>query len=628
MTSKSELPPLPPSYDEATASAVTSILPAERPVPAQLIRRKPVASAAGSSSRTATTYGFAKPHLDHDESGKAVEDIKCTNKDDVPTSSSVPPDSARPVSRQTILRQAAQYPTTSTITPITRPSSAKASSLSALKTGFEEARHFAGGLMYHPIEFSKHYSILRHSHGLVYYRGSATSITLSIFSDQTLAKTRMFWLQPKGWTGHTGLKVKALVRSTSDWINVTPVNQISAYQLSATDERAWQRDIKQFQRKAEGYTAKHKIRETVILRIPVDAQDGYWRILLCDEKKKILCPSPVFRLLSASSSPSSLRGASLGNLPLEIGASVLSQLGTAQVQGVISPITDSITNAMQSAMPYQPGVLAQEAGTMAVDEAYTRSGAQERVEAANAAYDAARDATYSPVSTDSSTVDSGPQPPYPITIASRIEPNIGRTSVDLGMPTVKLRSIPPDVSHKLSGYYFGWARLTTPQAQARPSKDSITWYPSVISILPDVHSASSVIANVLKTATVYLIHDIDTTNLVGASVEVRILGFIRPHTLAHASAETGYDEPSADDALLAFVQDVAFAQDILEREGWDADAGQNQSDIDWTDRYVASRTNLMKQIDRIPTTSMGIRTARDTLKDRAVGTGGVFVVRG
>jgi len=617
MGSESKLPP-PPSYDEATTSAVTSIVPAERPVSAQVIRRKPVASAATSTSYTASTYGCAKPLRDHEESEEVTESIECTTHEHgvVISSSISPPHSARPASRKAIPRQAEQHPA-----PLTRPSPAKPSTLSALKTGYEEARHFAGGLMHHPVESTKHFSILRHSHGLVYYRGSATSITLSMFSDQPLPKTRTLWLQHKGWTGHTGLKVKALVRSTSDWINVTPVNQISASQLPTPDERAWQRDIEQFQRKAERYTAQHKLRETAILRIPIDAQDGYWRMLLCDEKKRILCPSPVFRLLSASSSPSSLRGASLGNLPLEIGASILSQLGTAQLQGVISPITDSITSAMQSAMPYQPGVLAEEAGTIAVDEAYTRSGAQERVEAATAAYDAARDATYNPVDT-SHTVDSGPQPLYPINIASKIVPNIGHISLDLGMPTVKLKSIPPDISHKLSGHYFGWVRLTPPQEQARPGN----WYPSVISILPDVHSACSVIANVLKTATVYVISDLDTTPP-GASIEIRILGFIRSH-MRYPSAETRDDEPSADDTLLAMVQDVAFAQNMLERDSWDADAGQNQSDIDLTSRYVTTRTSLMRRIDRIPTTTMGIRTARDILKDRAVGTGGVSVVRG
>src|ERR1700733_12867896 len=54
------------------------------------------------------------------------------------------------------------------------------------RTAMEEARHFAGGLISHPFESNKHFSILRHSHGLVYYKGPSTNLAITIFSDKPL----------------------------------------------------------------------------------------------------------------------------------------------------------------------------------------------------------------------------------------------------------------------------------------------------------------------------------------------------------------------------------------------------------------------------------------------------------
>lgn len=627
---KPPLSALPPTYDEATASDANLEHSNSQPRSMLIIPRKPLSSAVRPPSHTALSSESAQLPL-RDESGMITSDISSVQLDQESSAAAVlRTHSLPPVHSQAVIGQL-EHASTAPIaaTPIAT-SEAKAKTLSALRSGFEEARHFAGGLMHHPVESTKHFSILRHTLGLVYYRGTSTSIALSIFSDQRLPKGRTLWLQPKGWTGHTGLKVKALVRSTNDWTDVTPCNQVQVSQLPPSDERAWQRDIKQFTRKAEGNASKHKLRETVVIRIPVDVQDGYWRVVLCDEKKRSLCPSPVFRVASASGSPGSLRGASLGNLPLEIGANIISQLGAAHVQGIISPISETVTSTIQSAMPYQPGAIVQEAGTMAANEAYTRSGTQERIVAANSAYDAAREATYASV-TGGDDLDSGPQHAFPVSLSSKVIAGTGRASATLGMPTANLRSIPDDVSHKLCGFYFGWSRITfPPNASSQESawgKDHLAWHPSVIYILPDAYKASSVVANVHKTASVFLIHDFESASFFDATIDVRILGFIRPYMPPKASAETGYDEPTADDVLLAAVEDVAFTQSMLEREGWGPDAGVKQGDRNWTKQYVSTRTNVMRQIDRVPTAQVGIRTARDTLKDRAVGTGGVFVVR-
>ncbi|KAI5359007.1 hypothetical protein Slin14017_G099090 [Septoria linicola] len=193
---------------------------------------------------------------------------------------------------------------------------------SAVGTALNDAKHFAGGLVSHPFEATKHYAILRHSLGLVYYRGHTTSVTITIFSDRPLPANRRLYIQRRGYSGKTGLAVGATLGIRSAWIDVTPVDEICADQVRLSDERAFQRDIIKFMTKAKTSTSMHSHRpaETLVIRIPAACEDGYFRIvLLHDGARKVLCPSPVFRCASASMDPSVLRGASLRTLPLELG---------------------------------------------------------------------------------------------------------------------------------------------------------------------------------------------------------------------------------------------------------------------------------------------------------------------
>lgn len=169
--------------------------------------------------------------------------------------------------------------------------SSQSSTSSQLKKAYEEARHFAGGLIQRPIESTKHFTILRHSHGLVFYQGSSTSLAISIFSDEPLPLDRSLWLQSKGWTGKTGMRAKAFMGRNANWLNVTPTVAVGTEQLNPTDERAWQRDFQKFQRKAPAkIRGRHQLRETAVVHIPAEAGDGYFQIVLCtlDKKKNFL----------------------------------------------------------------------------------------------------------------------------------------------------------------------------------------------------------------------------------------------------------------------------------------------------------------------------------------------------
>ncbi|KAF2207566.1 hypothetical protein CERZMDRAFT_102248 [Cercospora zeae-maydis SCOH1-5] len=190
----------------------------------------------------------------------------------------------------------------------------------AAGTALNDAKHYAGGLISHPYEATKHYAILRHSLGVVYYRGLTTRATITIFSDGALPASRQLWLQKRGFSGKAGLALGVAMGSKSSWIDVTPVEEATIDQLPHADERAWQRDITKFLSKVKDDKAlqNHRPIETLVVRIPFACQDGYFRIVLCDGKN-VLCPSPVFRCASTSCDPSILRGASLRTLPLEIG---------------------------------------------------------------------------------------------------------------------------------------------------------------------------------------------------------------------------------------------------------------------------------------------------------------------
>ncbi|KAL4872319.1 hypothetical protein BDV12DRAFT_193412 [Aspergillus spectabilis] len=72
-----------------------------------------------------------------------------------------------------------------------------------------DARHFLGGLIHHPSESTEHYSILRHSHVVVFYRGPTTSVNVSIIADTLLPADRSLWLQCKGWSARTGMRAKS-----------------------------------------------------------------------------------------------------------------------------------------------------------------------------------------------------------------------------------------------------------------------------------------------------------------------------------------------------------------------------------------------------------------------------------
>jgi len=502
-----------------------------------------------------------------------------------------------------------------------------------LKSAFEEVRQFAGGLVSHPYESTKHYSILRHSHGLVYYSGPFTNLAITIFSDRELPPDRTLWLQRKGWTGKAGLKVGALLGSKSAWVDVTPTNQAMPDQVKPTDERAWQRDIKKFLDKAPKEIRSHKARQTCVLRIPSEADDGYLRVVLCaGDGKKVLCPSPVFRLASTSASGSSIKGASLSTLPLEIGVKIASVVANNTVTNTLSPVIDTAKTYAtdQIAQVYHPGFIAQEAMTAAYDS----SGVPDRIDNANQQFDNTRDMSYQAL--EHSTYDalarpdivgddSGPRSPFPVRFHGRVVAGTGRSKALLNMPTANLANVPEDILLKYKGVFFGWAAVSSPKQQEAGEDISDAWYEAVITIAPQADARKTVLEkNMVR---VYLVHDFGSSQFSGAKLSVMLMGFLRPAD----HVDLGPDEDT-DSLLFDFYKDVAVTTASLARPAWKADVTlanikSAQSSRSLTERYVDLRQSGQKQLDRVPLHKLGVRTESDILKDRLVGNGGIWIPR-
>ncbi|KAL2801775.1 hypothetical protein BJX63DRAFT_151209 [Aspergillus granulosus] len=453
-----------------------------------------------------------------------------------------------------------------------------------------DARHFLGGLIHHPSESTRHYSILRHSHGVVFYRGPTTSVTVSIFADAPLPADRSLWLQCKGWSGKTGMRAKALFRLQDDWVNVSPSVAIRADQVEPNKERAWQRDIGKFYKKASSRVRDtHRLRETVVARIPPDAEDGYFQLILCQGEKKVLCRSPVFRILSTSIDPSSLRGASLTTMPLEIGALVAGTYAQAMASRVMTPVT---TVASTVTAAYRPGWLEQ----TAVMTAYEVSGIGNRSEQDEPAPNAPP------------SIENGPQAPYPLSLTARPIQPLDHTRISV--------KIPSDVQDKLRGFFFGWARLVPDQP----------WQMAILSVRSwDASAATGPVSlshTTRKVAALRLLHD-SLPYPPPSTFTLRLLGFLRPD-IPPPSARTERDlvaahAAAAEAAMQADRYDTEYVHAILDHPLWGPEATPDRKG--WFGRAKDGAGNAVMRGQKI-IEKIGVRSG---LEHEAVG--GYYIVR-
>ncbi|KAL2062580.1 hypothetical protein VTL71DRAFT_5652 [Oculimacula yallundae] len=500
-------------------------------------------------------------------------------------------------------------------------SSQTSNSSSFIQEAFREARHFAGGLITHPVESSKHFSILRHSHGLVFYQGVNTTLAISIFSDQPLPADRTIWLQSKGWSGKTGMRARAFMGRNGNWINVTPSLSVGTEQLKPTDERAWQRDITHFRKKpTRNIQQYHILRETAVVRIPEEAEDGYFQLVLCfGDKKKVLCPSPVFRILSTSTSPGSIRGASLTTLPLELGVIAFGTYARNTAGRVVGPVATVVQSRVQKFMPSWVTQQATSAaiGVMKPSEVSTdMNGNQSRAQS-----------TFGP-STGESILEEGPQAPFPLRFIANSEPAVVGIE-QFNMPGMALTGLPANIAQNISGFYLGWVRFLKQPTMGSSKASDDTWYQAVISALPISPQIPGT-----KTVIIRLTRDSEEWSPQRRVIEIRIMGLIRPDDpLQRDALRRGLqarDAEAAEAVMLAEMNDIMLTENVLDHPAWSPEAMPRISARPGTSGGQSVRMAVQRQISKVPFHKIGVRSPMGDgvgVRDTPFAANGYFVVR-
>lgn len=487
------------------------------------------------------------------------------------------------------------------------------------------------GFFSNPIESTKHFSIFRHGPFIKPYQGSSTSITISIFSDKPLTAKRTLWLQQKGFSGTRGMKMKAFLGKNEDWLDVTPTIEVSADQLK--DETANERDINNFAKKApKNVRDKHVVRQTAVIRIPADAGDGYWVVVLCKgSKKNVLCRSSHFRIMSASLDPSCIRGASFSTIGFEIGAKMASTYAKGAAVAVAAPAAAAFA-AQTAVLKHLPSSIKHKA----VKKAYkaTEGIVASTVEQANGRYDELQAESTQTLGMTEFELDAGPKAPYPIRFLGRahveeIDKVDETKQFDMASVIFTITGVAEDILGRLCGHYYGWVR------KSKASKDE-PWSQAIISVLlVDISQATKVSHTMInkKEVTIRLFEKFAEMPLHKISHDIRLLGLIRADDPATRrlmdKAIEANDEQAQNVALLQQVHDVTTAQGILDHPAWSADGagGKSTGLKKISDGLANTRLAAQRQADRVPVHRLGVRTDSDLVKDRLLATKGFYVVR-
>lgn len=496
--------------------------------------------------------------------------------------------------------------------------SAKPKDESKWKAALGEAQYFAGGLISHPSESTRHYSIIRHSSALVWYRGPKTSVSITILSDSPLPGTRTLWLQQKGFSGNMGMSLKALVGTTNSWIEVTPAMKAAPENIAEGDERGIQRDLKRFAKKASGKTKSHIPRETHVVRIPAAAEDGYFRLVLCcgEDSKKVLCGSPVFRVASTSTDMSVARGASLSTMPLEVGVKVASTVGQQVAKRYAGVAGAVVQSRAARAIPNA-------AVKKVAQAAYARSGVGTAVQESWKAGKAGR---YDPLVQISSVVDplavvgsdEGPEKPFPLPFDGKVVEGTGWSSHTLGISTANLREVPDEIKMRLKGTFAAWACILPKPGIEGLSHD---WHEAIVAIAPFRNAVPGIVIK-NKVAVHILSDDLADANFIGARVKVILMAYLHPPNTD--------DDP--DELVKEHAQDVMTTLGSLDRENWGPTETLStmrtlRSERSFTERLNGATSKVQNGVDRIPIHLAGVRSESGTMRDQVYGIGGLWIPR-
>lgn len=487
------------------------------------------------------------------------------------------------------------------------------------------AQYFASGLISHPCESTRHFSIIRHTSALIWYSGPSTSVSISVLSDEPLPASRTLWMQQKGFSGNMGMAIKAFAGTTGSWINVTPARQTAVSDTPEADERIIQRDFKRFGKKASGRQKKHMPRETHVVRIPATASDGYFRLVLCagsEPGKKILCGSPVFRVASTSTDLSVMRGASLSTMPLEMGVKVASTIGQAVANRYIGAASTVVNSQVSTIVTNQT---IKKAGTMAY-QSYQVTGMGDTVQE-SWQRQRAQVERYDSLMENVPTIGSeaGPEAPFPVKFDGKVVPGTGRSYSELSIPSANLSGVSDQIKLRMPGVFAAWACIHIPPSNNNEKAPGdmlpTDWFEAIVTIAPSRHAPPSVAME--NTITVHIIHDFQGANLISAKVKVLLMG--------HLHAAAGHNTPP-EVLVNQHFQDVDRTIVSLRRAAWGPHDTVAMLKSIKTSRTFAEKVDdttgkVVRQVDKIPLHLVGMRSDVGLMQDKAYGNGGLWIVR-
>ena len=479
-----------------------------------------------------------------------------------------------------------------------------------------EAQYFAGGLLSRPVESTRHYSIIRHSHALIWYRGPSTSVTITILSDGELPPTRTMWLQQKGYSGSAGMSLKALMGTKGDWTDVTPATRADVQDIPPQEERGIQRDLKRFAKKASGRQKKHLARETHIVRIPAATEDGYFRIVLCagEDGSKVLCGCPVFRVASTSSDISVVRGASVRTMPIEMGVKVGSTVAQTFVKkytGVAGAVVQSGAGRVAANATVKKATMVGRTvvKTTKLDQAVSeswRNGQAGRYDPMVEVHDGSH---FEVIGSD-----DGPEAPFPEMFDGRVVRATGRSTDELGIPTANLSGVRDDVKMRWRGVYAAWASIVPAKGSSMEGL-SYDWHEAVVTVGPLRHAAPDVVLK--NRVTVHFITDFEGATFYDAKVRVMLMGFLHPP----AGKE---DDP--DDIIRQHASDLQTVLASLGRDAWACERFLDSSHRGGFSLGDATGA-VQERVDRMPMHWVGMRSEGAAMRDKVYGKGGLWVAR-
>ncbi|QPC74443.1 hypothetical protein HYE68_005195 [Fusarium pseudograminearum] len=603
--SQSSFNPPPAPYSSTPNPYNPSSSPPQRPL-------RPVRSATNLTSAHAPQQsGFLDPRGTHQ-----VDFVV----DDLPTPTSLSPGLSPTLPNDLPAHEIRRVKSSSALSAALSTQEEQPKDSSKWKSALGEAQYFAGGLISHPAESNKHFSIIRHSHALVWYRGPATSVPITILADEPLPPTRTIWMQQKGYSGSVGMSLKALMGTTGTWLNVTPATRASVEHLPEADERGIQRDFKRFVKKASGKLKNHIPRETHIVRIPAAATDGYFRLVVCagEDNKKILCGSPVFRIASTSTDVSTVRGSSLSTMPLEMGIKVATTIGS-QVAKKYTGVAGVVVEQGAKRLTPTNATIKKVAHT-----AYHKTGLGAAV---SETWKNGKAGRYDPLVAGSGLdaplhiigTDDGPEAPFPYKFAGKVVRGTGVSTREYGIPTANLSEVGDDVKMRMGGVFAAWARVTpTNNTPAEDFDDD--WHEAIVTIAPLRNAPPGVVQR--NKVCVHILHDFEDTLFFEMRMKVMLMGYL------HAASTT----LSSDDIVEEHSRDVMTTMASLGREAWGPEVNLSATRAAKSDRGFKERLGdaagvVQGGLDRVPSHWVGVRSEGMEMRDQVYGNGGLWVVR-